>query len=257
MIYIAFAFWLFALVFAARCTMKLWAQMITPKALSWAVLPGTLATELAFYLGSLLSGADFRPRKLVDDSEDTQKDAANGPASGGVPYLTPVLTGLMPVLACMSLIFVLSTELGHPVFRHFYMADVEVPVRLPGVDGETLWGLLAGQVKLMENAWAALTDSLANMPWQNPKGWIFQYLMICLIVRMAPTRRPMRPALVGTAVVAFLIAATVAVVSSHGQWLRDVWPLLSYTWATALLLLAVTLCIRGGVSLYRIVLNNE
>lgn len=254
MIYVAFAFWLFALIFAARCTMKLWAQMVKPKVLSWAVLPGTLTAELAFYLGSLLSGADFRPRKLLDDTEETKTEKK--PASSGVPYLTPVLTGLMPVLACMSLILLLSVELGHPVFRHFYMEDVEAPIRLPVLTGESLWGLLGSQVELMENAWAALTDSLAKWPWQNPKAWIFQYLMICLIVRMAPTRRPMRPALVGTAVVALVIAGT-AVVWTQGQWLHDIWPLLSYTWATALLLLAATLCIRGGVGLCKIVLNNE
>ena len=102
MIYVAFAFWLFALLFAARCIMTLWGQMVKPGVLAWILLPGTLATELAFYLASLISGAEFRLPKPGEKGDGGK--GGLGVASGGVPYLTPLLTGLMPVLACLALI---------------------------------------------------------------------------------------------------------------------------------------------------------
>jgi hypothetical protein len=67
----------------------------------------------------------------------------------------------------------------------------------------------------------------------------------------------MRPVLIGTAVVAVAIIVTVKILSVGGHWLYAIWPMLSYAWATALLLMGLTLAVRGGVALARIVMGKE
>ncbi len=255
MIYVAFAFWLFAVIFAARCIVLLWGQMVKPRVLSWLLLPGTLATELAFYLASLLSGAEFRLPTGGDKSDDGK--GGLGVASGGVPYLTPLLTGLMPVLVCLAGIVLVASRFGGTVFERFALTEAAAPMNLPLLTSNTVWDLLAGQIHLLQGAWGALTAAVADWPWNAPQAWLFQYVMICLILRMAPIRRPMRPVLAGTAVVAAVIAITVRILSVGGDWLYKIWPLLSYTWATALLLMGLTLAVRGSVALARIVMGRE
>ncbi|NLF33178.1 MAG: hypothetical protein GX591_20115 [Planctomycetes bacterium] len=228
--------------------------MVKPRVLAWILLPGTLTTELAFYLASLLSGAEFR---LPKSGEKADGKGGLGVASGGVPYLTPLLTGLMPVLACMALILVLVTRFGGAVFERFSLTQAAAPMNLPLLTSSTIWDVLIGQVHLLQGAWAAVTGVLADWPWNAPQAWLFQYLVVCLIVRMAPVRRPMRPVLFGTAVVAIVISLAVQILSVGGNWLYDIWPLLSYAWATALLLMALTLAVRGGVALTRIVMGKE
>ncbi len=255
MIYIAFTFWLFALLFVSRGIVKLWTGRVNPKIISWIILPGTLVAELSYYLASLLSGAEFRPRKLVDDAEG--ETTADKGAGKGVPYLTPLLTGLLPIVAALGLILLISSEFGHPVFASFNARGIEAPIDLPLLTEATIWDLLAGQAHLMGDAAAALGDALGQWPWDNPVAWLFEYLMICLILRLAPHRRPMRPALAAAAVVAMATAATVAIVSPQAQWLYDIWPLISYTWATALLLLMFTLCVRAVIALAEILAGKE
>ncbi len=251
MIYCTFALWLFAIVFAARGVLKLAGDMVGARAVDWIVLPGTLVAELARYLACLLTGAEFHAGKLVGDEQ-----ARQGRSPRGVPYLTALLTGLLPLAACMGLILLLSMGLDHPVFRSYYVAGVETPKDLP-LKIDTIWVLLASQVQLMRDVCKALGNTLDNWPWQNWRGWLFQYLMICLTLRMAPGKRPLRPTLAAVAIVAGLTAAVVAIFSEKAAWLERLWPLLSYTWATALLLLAVTLAARGLVALVAVLAGKE
>jgi len=249
-IYCAFAFWLFAIVFAARGALKLAGGMVGARVVDWIVLPGTLVAELTRYLACLLTGAEFHAGKLVGEKQTAQT------RGGGVPYLTALLTGLLPLAACMGLILLLSMGLDHPVFRSYYFARVEAPKDLP-LKFDTIWALLASQVQLMRGVCKALGNTLDNWPWKNWQGWLFQYLMICLTLRMAPNNRPLRPALAGVAIVAGLTAAVVAALSEEAVWLENLWPLLSYTWATALLLLAMALAARGLLALIAVLAGKE
>jgi hypothetical protein len=244
-IYAAFAVWIFAIVFAARGTVGFWTALVKPRYLAWALLPGTLVSELGYFLACLLTGAEFQGRKLVDGDDGK---GPGGETRGGVPYLTPLLAGLLPMAACMGLIYLFSEGLDHPTFERFRQIGQLAPQALPD-SGNAFWDFLRHQVDLLQAAWTSLTDSLDAWPWNSWKAWILQYLMICLTLRMAPSRRPMRPALAGAAVLAGLTAAVVALFSSQAKWLQAIWPVVSYTWATALLLLTVTLAAIGLVRL--------
>ncbi|NQU76192.1 MAG: hypothetical protein HQ546_07770 [Planctomycetes bacterium] len=254
-IYFMFAFWLFAIVFAARGALAMWGGIIKPKTVAWAILPGTLVAEMACALGCLLTGAQVRLRRLTDVPQDKPDKALD--AKNGIPYLTPLLTGLLPLVACIGLIGLLSAGLGRPVFADLYMGQIDAPRDVPYLSNATVWTMLNDQVWILDGHSRALTALLKGWPWQNWRAWLFEYLMICLVLCMAPIRRPLRPTLVAVAVVAFVGAAAVAIFSAEAMWLRRLWPLLSYTWATALLVLTVTLCVRGAVGLVRILLGKE
>ena len=250
-----FAFWLFAIVLAARGTLKLWTGMVPPRIVAWVLLPGSLASELSYYLACLLAGAEFRPGKLLDGNGD--KPTSGVAAKSGTPYLTPLLIGLLPLVVCLALILLLSYGFDHPVFRSLYFADIDATRTPPYLGEGTIWTLLIEQVRILRGMCEGLAGTLSDWPWRNWRGWLFEYLMICLVLRMAPSRRPLRPTLIGVAVMAALIAAVVAAGSPGAKWMTDIWPLLSYTWATALLLLCVTLAIRGIVSLVKILVTGR
>lgn len=250
MIYLAFAFWLFAIVLTARGILTLWAKLVKPRYLAIALIPGTLTAELGYLLGCLLSGAEVRVSHLFGKATG---DGEESSSPKGVPYLTPVLTGMLPLAACIAMILLISTELGHPVFQSYRVNGVAAPKALPFVSGQSIWLFLEDQVHLLRDLWNALAATLNNYPWRNWKAWLFQYMLICLIVRMAPNGRPMRPALLGTAVVAGTAALGIAVGTGNAEALNSAWPLLSYVWASALGLLAMTLLIHGAFGLARMV----
>ncbi len=242
MIYCAFAIWLFAIVLAARGVLRLLAGMLKPRVVDWIVLPGTLASELARYLACLLTGGEFRSRKLVGDSD------TDDAAPAGVPYLTPLLTGLLPLAACLGLTVLLNATFDSQVYRH-YEASGRDAAKEFSASNECVWQILRNQVDLLEFVTAAAQAKLSQWPWQNWKGWLLMYLTACLVLRTAPASRPLRPTLLGMAIIAGLAAGVAAIFSENAQWLHSVWPLLSFTWSVALALLAATLCIRGLVAL--------
>ena len=254
MIYCMFAFWLLAIVFAARGMLKLWGQMVKPKVVAWAVLPGTLVSEVLHMVACLLTGAEFRPRKLLESEDDPRPVSAE---KGGMKYLTPLLTAMLPLIGCMALIVLAGAQLGGDVFEGADFEDVSVTSSIPYLSEGTIWTILENQVHVLDAQFSNLGNALWSWPWMNWRSWLFVYLMICLIARMAPNGRPLRPVLAGTVVIAAVTAAVVAVLSTDEGWLHSLWPILSFTWATAATLLALTLCIRGAIGLANVLRGRE
>jgi hypothetical protein len=62
----------------------------------------------------------------------------------------------------------------------------------------------------------------------------------------------MRPTLAAVLFLAGVVAVLGLLWSRFDSLMHDLWPLLTYVWATLLLLLAVTLLIHGLVALIRI-----
>lgn len=250
-LYLLFSAWLIATVLVARGALALLGSLVPIKYVSWALLPGTLLSELAYLLGCLVTGAQVRVGKLIDNGDGRGDKADQAEARKGVPFLTPLLTGLLPVAVCLIAIFIVSDSLDHPVFTKFYLDGIDVP-RYDNPTPDMVWDVLIDQVKLVRDSWRALSQTLRNWPWENWRGWLFEYLMICLVLRLAPARRPLRPVLLGAVVAAGIIAAAVAI-SGKTDWFKsDLWRLLSYTYATAGLLLFVALIVRGVVGLAKI-----
>jgi len=80
-------------------------------------------------------------------------------------------------------------------------------------------------------------------------GPLFVYLSACLSVRLAPTTRPVRPTLAAAVLLAAVIAGIGAISGGLRHLINDIWPLLTYIYATLLFLLAVSGLVKGLVAL--------
>ena len=66
MIYAAFSVYLLGILFAAMGVYRLWAGLVRPRWVNWALLPGTIVAEMAYILGCLITGGEIRRAKLMD-----------------------------------------------------------------------------------------------------------------------------------------------------------------------------------------------
>ena len=66
MIYAAFSVYLLGILFTAMGVYRLWAGIVKPGRVNWALLPGTVVAEMAYIFGSLITGGEIRRAKLMD-----------------------------------------------------------------------------------------------------------------------------------------------------------------------------------------------
>ena len=94
----------------------------------------------------------------------------------------------------------------------------------------------------------AMGRTWLNVRWIDWRVPLFVYLTLCLSIRLAPVRRSLRATLAA-------IVATAAIIALLGLWSKfdqlmlDLWPLVTYVWASLMLLLVLSLIVRGTVSL--------
>ena len=96
-----------------------------------------------------------------------------------------------------------------------------------------------------------------ELDWKNWRVVLFVYLAICLAVRLGPVSRPIRPTLGGVCAIAAVIAIIGAVNKDFSDLMDNVWPLLTYVWASLLALLTGTLTIRGLTAFWRIITGKD
>jgi hypothetical protein len=260
-IYAAFTFWLFLIAFMGMGIYRLWAGLVKPAWINWALLPGTAVSEMAYIFGCLITGGEIKRAKLIDTSAGKTSsatgtsDAAAG-ASGTVAqaapklkFIGPAVASLLAIVACAAAIIALHTYLGRPVISQFNAAlsvnpTIALPAVLPGT-WEGFWDQIVGQVRLLQRscqAWAGLQWS----DWHVP---LFVYLAACLSIRLAPARREVRAMLFSLVLIAVGIAIAGQLNQQFETLMSDLWPLLTYVWASLLLLLTTTLLIRAIASL--------
>ena len=61
-IYIWFVIWMFLLLAMAAGVYALLARLMSPAAVQWLLLPGTLVSEVAYMFGMLITGGEIRRR---------------------------------------------------------------------------------------------------------------------------------------------------------------------------------------------------
>jgi hypothetical protein len=243
-------------LFASVGVYRPWSGMLKPAHVNWALLPGTVVSEMAYIFGCLITGGEIRRARLMpsksrrgrrgDESEPATED------SPGVKVLGPIVAALLALVACLAAILVLRWLLGSPVIDRFILSGgvlstPEVARRLPG-SWDGFWAIVVDQVRLLQHTCEFWTE----LEWLNWRVPLFVYLSICLSVRLAPAGRDLRWTLVGAAAVAAVIALVGAVSDRFTDLIRDLWPLLTYVWAVVLFLLVVTLLIRGLIALGKV-----
>ena len=252
-IYIALTFWLFLVLFAGTAVYRMLGRFGKARWVDWALLPGTIVSEMAYIFGCLITGAEIRHAKLI--SSESKTGTTTAPATEATPKLKvvgPIIAALVAIVACMAAIVIVHSLLGDPVIGQFAPAleqplqtsHAMLPQALP-TSWAGFWDSLRGQVDLLERTcttWGGAT-------WFNWRVPLFVYLAICLAIRLAPVSRPVRPTL-GAAVVVSVLIALIGLVSANFQHvISDIWPLLTYVWASLLVVLTLVLLAHGAVYL--------
>ena len=253
MIYAAFAVWLFLALFVGAGIFRLWTSLLPPRWVNIALLPGTAVSELAYIFGCLITGGEVRRAKLMDGGGGGGKGKSKGEggdggptsdASPGLKGLGLVLASLLAIAACGAGILLVHSLLGEPVMQEFNARLLQdVPT-----DWSDFWSHLDQQVSLVR----ATAETYGDLSWLDWRVPLFVYLALCLSIQLAPVRRPMRPTLAAVVLIAALIALIGVLSSRFRGLIDDVWPLLTYVWSSLLLVLSVTLVVRGIVGLVNI-----
>ena len=252
MIYAAFTLWLFLILFAGVGVYRLWTMMVKPAYVHWALLPGTLVSEMAYIFGCLITGGEIRRAKIIEMPGGKGKGGEpTTDAAPGIKIIGPLLASLLAMVACIAAILLARKLLGASIIdtfasRHGAFARA-VPQTLPG-SWDQIWAQLGGQLVLLQQT----CETFASSGWLTLRGVLFIYLAICLSVRLSPVTRPMRPTLAAVVVIAGIIAVVGLIWRRFGSLMEDIWPLVTYVWGLLLFLLALTLFVRGIFALVRI-----
>jgi len=257
MIYAAFTLWLLLILLTGIGVYTLWTRMLRATWVNWALFPGTLVSEMAYVFGCLITGGEIRRAKITPSRSD-RHGQSGGPtteAAGGLKGVRPLVASFLAVVACGGAILGVQALLGQAVIAKFTgpsIAAWQLPQTLP-TSAAAFWSQLHLQVDILHRMCTTLTE----LTWSNWQVPVFVYLGVCLSVRLGPVGRDLRAALAAVVVIALLIALIGAVSSGFAGLMNDVWPLLSYVWASLLLLLTATLAIRGVVALMRVLQGKK
>ena len=272
MIYAAFTVWLFLSIFIAMGVYSLWTRLVPRVYVTWALLPGTIVSEMAYIFGCLITGGEIRRAKLMPGGEGKGGGSDVGTeANPRLRTIGPIVAAMICIVACAASILAAYRTLGAPVIWQFeyavkmpakpsakdadYLAAprnenrgnrIALPAELPTTT-EAFWDQMDMQVRLLRR----MCWTWGSLEWLNWRVALFVYLAACLSVRMAPAGRPFRATLAAAIVVAAVIALVGAISDQFTNLVRDLWPLLTYVYTNLLFLLAATLLLHGLLALIR------
>ncbi len=247
--------WLLLIVFLGLGVHRLLSQMLRPAWINWALLPGTVVSEMAYIFGCLITGGEIRRAKIMPTSPDSKSPGDGEPTTESAPKLKligPVVAALIAMVACAGGIVAASSLLGRPVMDEFSNAGEFLPKSLP-----TSWHLLWDQIDRQVSLLRQTCEALARLDWLDWRVPLFVYLGMCLAVRLSPVRRDLRATLAAAVLIAGVIAIVGRFSNRFGGLVQDIWPLLAYVYATVLLLLIAVLLVRGLVLLLQVLVGRR
>ncbi len=249
MLYVTLAFWLLTAVLTAWAVHQLWSDMLKPRTVNSILLPGTLVAQLGHVAGLLVTGATVTNTTLYKDDESGEPEMTRD-ARPRIPVVGPIVIGMLPLVACVVGIFLVTRYLGGAIAAQ--LGGVSVTQVLPTTFAG-FWQFLRDQVSLME----AAVDATLAADWNQWQVWLFVYLVICLTVRMAPFPGTLRGSLAATIVLGLVAALVASLASGGGDALDAVWPVVTLAVASLLVLLMASLAVRGSVELIKLLAGNK
>lgn len=265
MIYVTMTFWLLLILFAGIGVYRLLGQLGKPRWVDWALLPGTIVSEMAYIFGCLITGAEVKHAKLISSEQNAKggRRGSNGAsqATEATPKLKvvgPTIAAIMAIVGCMAAIVIVHALLGGPVIEQFIesnTADGESAMLAQSIptSWSAFWSSLRGQIDLVRR----MCETWGLADWLNWRVGLFVYLAVCLSIRLAPVSRPVRPTLGAAIAISALIALAGAMSSSFEGLVTDLWPLLTYVWASLLLVLMLVLLASGVASLVNVLAGKH
>ena len=246
--YAALTFWLLLIVFTAWGVRKLWCGIVQPKVFNSVLLPGTLIGLLGHVLGLLVTGATIRETTLFKDDETGEPQTSSDPKPR-IPVVGHVIIGLLPLLACGGGVYLTAKYLGGGTVSQIN-DDIVGPTLPTTFSG--FWQMLRDQITLMEST----TRAIALSDFRNWKTVVFLYLLVCLAVRMAPFPGNLRGALGAILLLGIGGGVASSLFDIADPRVQSGWSVLNLTVAVLLVLLFVSLIIRGLTGLVTVVRND-
>lgn len=242
--YAQMTFWLLVIVFSALGVHRLWSSLLQPKVVNSVLLPGTLVAQLGHVLGLLVTGGTVNNTTLIKDDESCEPETGDD-AKSKVPLIGTVIIALLPMLGCAIAIYWVSRYLGSSILSGMEAASLSKQA-LP-----TSLGLFFGMLRQSVNLTEQLVDVVRGHNLTDWHNLLFLYLAVCLTVRMAPLTGNVRGALGAillTGALAFLAGQIMK--SSNGS-MDSAWPLITFSVAVLLVLLILSLMVKGIVCLVK------
>ena len=248
--YAALTFWLLVIVFSAMGVHRLWSSLIQPRIVNSVLLPGTLVAQLGHVLGLLVTGGTVNNTALVKDDDSGEPQTAQETQTR-IPVVGPIVIALLPLVGCVLAIYWVAAYFDSPILADISAATSAGDVVLP-TSFTLFFATLHQTLALVETLLHAIVlADLAN--WQTV---LFLYLVICLTVRMAPLTGNLKGSLGAIflfGIIAFLLGKLFHATPSL---LASVWPLITFCAAISLLLLIVSLLLKGIVGLAQTLLGD-
>ena len=213
---------------------------------------------MGYIFGCLITGGEVRRAKLMAQSGDSADDGEpTAELSGGVKYIGQILAALVAIVACVAAVILTHKVLGGPVVGQFITGDgimstAALPQQLP-TSWDMLWEQVSRQVTLLRR----MCETWGRLDWLDWRVPLFVYVSLCLAVRLSPTGRPVRPTLAAAAAIAVVIALVGLAWPRFSSIVQDVWPLLTYLWASLLLALVITGLALGLSCLIRTIAGKQ
>jgi hypothetical protein len=265
LIYVAFTVWLFAILFAGIGVYRLWAQLSRPLWVNWLLLPGTFVSEMCYIFGTLITGGEIRRVQLMPAGKSGRGASDGEPVTEDAPRLKvvgPAVASLTAVIGSLAALVALYSLLETPAIRQFVISSdlwipwgkKGLPRRLPET-WDQFWQLVKFQFDLVKG----MLESWRELDWLDWRIPLFVYLAACLSIRLAPVGRDLRWSLGAMVLVSVLIGLSGLVSERFDNMIQDgdLWYFLTYIWTLLLLLLLVTLVLRGLVGLTRILAGKR
>jgi hypothetical protein len=244
MLYAAMTFWLLVVVFVAWGVHQLWSSMVKPRVVNSILLPGTLLAQLGRVVGLLISGGTVNNTTLMKDDEEGEPET-DQKAQPKIPIVGPILVAMLPLAACAVGVYIATQTLGKEMLGG--LSDQSVSQVLP-MTLAAFWALLRDTITLTER----IVDGLLDADLVYWKTIVFLYLVICLMVRMAPLPGNLRGSLGAIVVVGVFVAVVGSATPSALDAVRGTWTVLTFSVGMLLALLMVSLTVRGVVGLIKV-----
>jgi hypothetical protein len=151
-----------------------------------------------------------------------------------------------------------SRWIGGGVIRSLILSGglfdaTSLPTSLPA-GWDDVWDFWMYQSRLLRR----LCETWAQQDWLDWRIPLFAYLSAVFAVRLAPVRHDWRAALVVAGGLVALLAGGCELFDPAREFLEGtLWSVLTYVWATMLLLLAVSLLMAGLAGLARLLLRRN
>ncbi len=242
--YAQLTFWLVVIVFTALGVHRLWSSLVQPKVVNSILLPGTLVAQLGYVLGLLITGGTVNNTTLIKDDDSGEPETGED-AQPRVPLVGTIIIALLPMVGCAVAIYWVSRYFGTSILSAMESSSL-ARLSLPTSLG-LFFSMLRQSVSLIED----LVSVVRSQDLTNWRTLLFLYLAICLTVRMAPLTGNIRGALGAILLTGILAFLAGQILSATSGPMGSAWPLITFSVAVLLLLLIISLVVKGMVCLVK------